>query len=255
MNAFTARLVPFRGVGTALAAVGLALGVTASPLAAQLAANPVYFSPKSGTGLMLAADFGTTLDAKVGGFDTGSNPNHVGVRASLGLPIINFGVGVGVFDPDVTGADKDVQFSAHVALKLFSPPLLPVGVSLQAGAGYLKQGSGVLEVTTMSVPIGIGIAVKPPTPGVSLEAWGAPRVHLRSTSVGDNSAMQAGVGASAGVNLGMPMGLGVHVAADWARHSRKTSGPLNLSESEVLVFGVGLHYTFTIPGLPIVPVI
>lgn len=241
-----------------LGAVGLALGLLASPLAAQLAGNPVYFSPKAPNGLTLAADFGTTLSGKVGGLDITNKPNNVGVRAILGLPFISLGLGGGIYNTDVPGADKEVQFMVSGALKLFTPPLVPVGLGIQAGAGYQKLGSGAFAVKTISVPIGIGVAVKPPTPSVSFEAWGAPRVQFNAVSVTGSSRVQAGVGASAGVNLGMPMGLGLHVAADWLKLSSKASagtGSLTLPETQTLVFGVGLHYTFTIPGIPMVPMI
>lgn len=240
---------------SSLAAVGALLVFAVNTGSAQLLANPVYFAPKGPNGLTVALDFGTTLQTQVNDVEATAKPNNVGARAVLGLPIFSVGVGGGIYSPDVTGADKEMQFSGSVALKVFSPPLLPVGVSVQAGAGYLQQGSGATAVKTIDIPLGLAVGVKPPSPVVSFEAWAAPRVQLRRTSVGNNSATQTGIGASAGVNLGMPMGLGLHLAADWAQLSRKTSGTLNLGKTEVLVFGVGLHYTFTIPGIPMVPVI
>lgn len=242
--------------------------VLVTPAAAQLNGNPVYFSPKQPTGLTLALDFGSTLNLKYDGvkFEPGGQavkPNNLGARATLGLPIVTVGVGVGIYNPDLTvtgiSADKEVQFMGNAALKLFSPPLVPIGISFQAGAGYLKQGSGTGAVKTLSVPIGLGVAIKPPTPGVSVEVWGAPRVQLNAVSVsGSGSRVQAGIGASGGVNLGMPMGLGLHVAADYVKLSEKAAagtGSLVLPQTQTIVFGAGLHYTFTIPGLPIVPII
>ena len=244
-------------------AAALAACALAQPVAAQLAATPVYFSPKQPTGLTLALDFGSTLYLKYDGvkYAVGGQavkPNNLGGRAALGLPFITLGVGVGSYNPDISGAEKSLQFMGSAALKLFSPPLVPIGLSLQAGAGYLKQGSGASQVKTISVPIGVGVAVKPPTPGLSVEVWGAPRVQLVAVSVVGSSRAQAGIGASGGVNLGMPMGLGLHVAVDYTKLSAKASagtGGLTLPEAQGLVLGVGLHYTFTIPGLPMVPVI
>jgi hypothetical protein len=242
-----------------LGAVALAACALARPAAAQLAATPVYFSPKQPVGLTLALDFGSTLNLKYDGVKQTEKPNNLGARALLGLPFITLGVGVGSYNPDVTGADKAVQFMGSAALKLFSPPLVPIGLSLQAGAGYLKQGPAGSEVKAISVPVGIGVAIKPPTPGLSVEVWGAPRLQFNAVSVtGGGSRAQAGIGASGGVNLGMPMGLGLHVAADYTKMSAKASagtGGLTLPQTQTLVLGVGLHYTFTIPGLPMVPVI
>ena len=256
MNAYVVRL------GTA----ALIAGTLARPAGAQLAGNPVYFSPKQPTGLTLALDFGSTLNLKYDGvkYTIGGQsvkPNNLGARATLGLPLITVGVGVGIYNPDLTGvsADKETQFMGSAALKVFSPPLVPVGISLQAGAGYLKQGSGAGAVKTISVPIGVGVAIKPPTPGLSVEVWGAPRLQFNAVSVtGSGSRAQAGIGASGGVNLGMPMGLGVHLAVDYTKLSAKASagtGSLTLPETQGIVFGAGLHYTFTIPGLPMVPII
>jgi hypothetical protein len=240
------------------------VGSLAQPAAAQLAATPVYFSPKQPAGLTLALDFGSTLNLEYDGakYTVGGQavtPNILGARVLLGLPFITLGVGAGSYSPDITGADKAVQFMGSAALKLFSPPLVPIGISLQAGAGYLKQGPTGSEVKAISVPVGIGVAIKPPTPGLSVELWGAPRLQFNAVSVtGGGSRAQAGIGASGGVNLGMPIGLGLHVAADYTKMSAKAAagtGSLTLPQTQALVLGVGLHYTFTIPGLPMVPVI
>lgn len=239
-------------------ALALALGGLARPAAAQLAATPVYFSPKQPTGLTVALDFGTTLQTKYDGVKATTKPNDLGARASLGLPFITVGIGAGRYDTDIPSAQKETQFMGSAAIKLFSPPLVPVGISLQGGAGYLKVGSGATAVKTVSLPVGLGIAVKPITPGVSFEVWGAPRVQFNAVSASTGKRVQAGIGASGGVNFGMPMGLGLHLAADYSKLSAKASsgtGSLRLPETQTLVFGIGLHYTFTIPGLPMVPVI
>ena len=243
-----------------LGTAALVLGALARPAEAQLVGNPVYFSPKQPTGLTLALDFGSTLNLKYDGvkYTVGGQsvkPNNLGARATLGLPLITVGVGVGIYNPDFNLADKETQFMGSAALKIFSPPLVPIGISLQAGAGYLKSGS----VKIISVPIGLGVAVKPPTPGLSVEVWGAPRLQFNAVSVsGVGSRAQAGIGASGGVNLGMPMGLGLHIAVDYAKLSAKAAagtGSLTLPETQAITFGAGLRYTFTIPGLPMVPII
>ena len=64
-----------------------------------------------------------------------------------------------------------------------------------------------------------------------------------------------GFGLSAGVNLNFLMGLGLHVAGDWQKNPTKISGTSAVLESKPFVFGIGLNYTFTIPGLPGVPMV
>jgi hypothetical protein len=231
------------------------LSALEKPVTAQLVANPVYFSPKTPIGLTLAADFGNALSTKFGSAKSTVHPNHVGVRALLGLPIISIGVGAGRYNPDTSGVNSETQFAADAALKLLSLPLVPVGIALQAGAGYLQTGSGVNAAKLYNVPIGLGVSVKPPTPGLSVEPWVAPRVQLRAYSAGGTSTFQTGIGVSGGVNLGLPTGLGLHAALDWSKLSAKTKGTLNLPDTETMLLGIGLHYTFTIPGLPMVPVI
>ena len=141
------------------------------------------------------------------------------------------------------------------ALKVFGGPLIPVAVSLQAGAGYLKKGTGTSATKTLNVPIGLGFAINVPTPGASFEPWAAGRVHMNSVTVGTASGTQVGYGVSGGVNLGLPIGVGLHVALDWSRFSRKTVGTLNLSKRETMVVGVGLHYSIKLPGLPGIPIV
>ncbi len=227
----------------------------ARPVAAQLIANPVYFSPKAPIGLTVAADFGSALSTKYDTVKSTSHPNHVGLRALLGLPIVSLGVSVGRYNPDTTGVNPETQFAADAALKLLSLPLVPVGIALQAGVGYVQAGSGVGAAKLYNVPIGLGVSLRPPTPGLSVEPWVAPRVHLRGYRASGTSTFQTGIGVSGGVNLGLPTGLGLHAALDWSRLSAKTKGALTLPETETMLLGIGLHYTFTIPGLPMVPVI
>jgi hypothetical protein len=237
-----------------LALLTLMAAPLARPARAQLLASPVYVSPKAPTGLTLAADFGTTARTKLDNVTQADKPTNLGLRATLGLPVVTLGFGVGLYDPK-GGASKQTQLAANAALKIFSPPLVPLGVALQAGLGYVKLGSGLGAQTQYTVPIALGIAVKPPTPGLAVEAWAAPRVQLGVTSALGNSTLRAGYGISGGVNIGLPTGLGLHAALDWSKVAQKTTNAVTLPETQTLVVGVGLHYTFTIPGLPMVPII
>ena len=118
----------------------------------------------------------------------------------------------------------------------------------------MKQGPTGSEVKIISVPVGLGVAIKPPTPGFSVELWGAPRLQLNAVRVtGGGSRAQAGIGASGGVNFGMPIGLGLHLAADYTKMSAKASagsGSLTLPQSQALVLGVGLTLNGSGLGMP-----
>ena len=214
----TIRVLPF-------AAAATALGLCAMPAAAQMIGNPVYYSPKHGLGLSIQGDFGRGLN------DASGKTNYFGGRAVLGLPMITVSAGAGVVD----NSSSEVTFGGTVSVNVLSAPLLPVAVALQGGAGYMSSGGG----SVLSAPIGIALAVKPPTPGINVEVWGAPRIQITRVSAGGSSATETDVGASAGANLGLPTGLGLHAAVDW----------INAEPEGAIRVGVGVHYKFTIPGL------
>lgn len=243
-------------------AVAVLLGFGAPPAAAQLQGLPVYFNPKGGTGLTISGDFGRALSTKVGGTPAAQKPIAFGGSVRLGLPMVSVGVGAAVYDPKVTTQGNEVQYAGTAAFKVFGSPLVPVAVSLQAGAGYLKVGSGTFATKSVSVPIGVGVALNVPTPGASIEPWLAGRVHLNSVSSGtvaggSISGTQLGYGASGGLSVGTPIGFGFHVAFDWATFGAKTSSPIFAQrlKTERLTVGAGAHFTIKIPGLgvPLVP--
>lgn len=242
---------------TALFGFGLALGAT--PVAAQLQGLPVYFNPKGGTGITIAGDFGRTVNNKVNGIAAPQKPSTIGARVSLGLPFVTVSVGAGIYDPKVLAQKNEVQYAGSAALKIFGAPLIPVAVSLQAGAGVITVGTGTGATKTVNIPVGIGVALNVPTPGASIEPWVAGRVHVSSVSTGGGttSGTQLGYGASGGINLGLPIGVGVHVALDWASFAAKASSPILSQRNKIerLTVGVGLHYSIKLPGLPGVPIV
>ncbi|MBI4421259.1 MAG: hypothetical protein HY560_10570 [Gemmatimonadetes bacterium] len=242
-------------VAAGVVLVGLGLIFAVRPAVAQLTGLPVYFSPKGGTGLTLSADFGRAASTKLDGITGANHPTAIGGRAALGLPIVTVGLGIAKYDPKITTLRNEWQYMGNAAFKVFGGPLIPVAVSLQAGVGYLKQGTGALASKTVNVPLGLGVAVNVPTPGASIEPWAAGRVHINAVKVGTVSATQTGYGVSGGVSLGLPIGLGLHLGVDWSTFGRKTSGTLNLSKRETLIIGVGVHYTIKLPGLPGVPIV
>jgi hypothetical protein len=225
-------------------AVALALAVTASPMVAQLMGNPVY--APGGSGLTLAADYGAGLN------DASGKTGFFGGRAELGLPIIRLGAGFGVYDTKVAGADKEVALMGNLALQILGGPVVPVSVSLFAGVGYLKTSVGGSDQTALSVPIGLALAVNIPTPGFSIDPWVAPRLQITRTS-NITSDTDVNFGASAGVNFGLPMGLGAHIALDYVVVSAPTGSLLSSSDLSPVLFGIGVHYTLSLPGVPIVP--
>ena len=235
--------------------------VFGTPAIAQMQAMPVYFAPKGGTGITINGDFGRVSSAKFGGFSTSNHPTAMGGRLYLGLPIVTLGVGASVFDTKIVNQTNSTQYMGSAAFKVFGGPLVPVAVSLQGGAGYLKRGSGTLATRTLSLPIGLGVAINVPTPGASLEPWAAARVQMNSVSSGSGgtsvSQTRTGYGLSGGINFGLPIGLGLHVAVDWSTFPAKPTSPIASEQAKLdqLIVGVGVHYMIKMPGLPGVPII
>jgi hypothetical protein len=205
-----------------------ALGLLASPALAQMLGNPVYFSPKQGVGLTIAGDYGRGLN------DASGKTNYFGGRATLGLPMFAITVGGGSAKPS-DGASA-TSFGGDVAVTVVKGPMVPVTVSLQAGAGY----SSVSSVKTLHVPAGVALAFNVKSPGASVEPWVAPRIDYVRVKVGTLSTNQTKVGASGGVNVGLPSGLGFHAALDY----------VNVSGGSPFMVGAGVHYTIKIPSLP-----
>jgi hypothetical protein len=209
------------------------LGLLASPALAQMLGNPVYFSPKQGVGLTLAGDYGRGLN------DASGKTNYFGGRATLGLPSFAITVGGGSAKP--SGGTSATSFGGDVGVTVIKGPMVPVSVSLQAGAAY----SSVSGVKTLHVPAGVALAFNVKSPGASVEPWVAPRVDFVQVKVGTLSTNTTKVGASGGVNIGLPSGLGLHAAVDY----------VNVSGGSPLTVGVGVHYTIKIPslGVPMAP--
>jgi hypothetical protein len=205
-----------------------ALGLLASPALAQMIGNPVYFSPKQGVGLTIAGDYGRGLN------DASTKSNYFGGRATLGLPMFAITVGGGSAKP--SDGSSATSFGGDVAVTVVKGPMVPVTVSLQAGAGYSSVGSA----KTLHVPAGVALAFNVKSPGASVEPWVAPRVDYVRYKVGTLSTNQTKVGASGGVNIGLPSGLGFHAALDY----------VNVSGGSPFMVGAGVHYTIKIPSLP-----
>jgi len=224
-------------VVTRISSVVLALGLVASPAAAQLLNDPVYVNPNMGTGLAIAGDIGYGVNNA-----SGKNTSYNG-RVTLGLPMVQFTLGAGMYHQKAVGAAPSVNtanFMGQAALKVLgSTPMMPVNVAIFAGAGYASKSG--LKTTT--VPAGVAIGLKLPSPGVSVEPWIAPRINYLHSSVStggvsaSNSTTKFGI--SGGVNVDLPGGFGLQAAADY----------LAISGGSPFLISGGLHYAFSVPGL------
>ena len=213
---------------TRLSGMVAVLALLASPALAQMLGNPNYFSPKAGVGLTLAADYGRGLN------DASFKTNYFGGRATLGLPMVAITVGAGSEKP--SGGVSLMSFGGDVGVKVVKGPAVPVTVSVQAGAAYASKSG----TKTLHVPAGVALAFNVKSPGASVEPWVAPRIDYMRVSVGGLSGSDTKFGASGGVNVGVPSGIGFHVAVDY----------LNVSGGSPFLVGAGVHYAIKIPSLP-----
>lgn len=223
-----------------LRATILALGIlvaaslAAGPLAAQVSGIPVYNNGVA-RGIGLYGDVGLPNDEAGGG-----TAYAVTGRAGFGL----FGVTamLSSYNPDGP-AGSDVSVGATANYRVFGGPLVPLAVTLQAGAGYAKPESGVLpddDVTRWRFPVGVGFALTIPNPALAIQPWLAPRLDIvRTSGDGVDASTDTEFGLSGGVELNLLNGLGVHAAYDAIFAEGGTPG----------VFAIGAHYNFRVPGL------
>jgi hypothetical protein len=177
----------------------------AAPAWAQLNGMPVFFSPKGGTGLILYGDFGKGLNE-----ESGKNTAWA-ARGVAGIGPVSVGGAVGTVNPEIAGQRQSTfQWMAMAAFRLLGGGPLPLAVNVQA------------------VPVGLGVSLNAPTPGLSLEVWAAPRFTVRRVTVNDATESQTGFGLSAGVNAGFSSGLGGYIAIDWTNFSDESGGDFPL---------------------------
>jgi opacity protein-like surface antigen len=195
-----------------------------------------------GTGVALYGDVGIPNDAAGGGIAAGAT-----VRA--GFSRIGVTGSAAYYNPggsELLDVDDDlVSIGGTLNYRLLGGPLIPLSATLQAGAGYarIKRAAAptadVDTVTQLRIPVGLGIAFSMPNPVLSIRPWIAPRVDIVRTTVNDlDPETNTAFAVSAGVELNLLTGLGLHATYDWSGE-----------EGHPQTLGVGLHYGFRVPGL------
>lgn len=207
----------------ALVMIGAAGG--SGGLVAQVRGLPVR-NAGVGTGIGIAADIGLpNADAGKG--------IALGATGAIGLGPLGVTGSVATWNPKGPGSSIN-SLGVTGNLKVFGGPLIPVSVTVQAGAGYSKAGS----IKEWHVPVGVGVALTIPNPVFSIKPWLAPRVDIVRTSSpdviltavsggGGNSSTDTNFGISGGVDLGFLSGLTIRAMYD--RVSRDGASPSVLS--------------------------
>ena len=170
----------------------------------QLIGMPVWNSPRGGTGLTIAGDFGSP--DSVGGKGT----TYAG-RVVLGLSALTLSATVGTRNPSGTAANV-TEYGGTAALRLIGGSLIPLSVNLQGGFASFTQSS----IRTIRGTAAVGFAIDVPTPGVSVEPWIAP--GFRATHTGASGLISSQTDTKFGVAGGLTIGfgmLGIHAAIDY----------------------------------------
>ena len=199
-----------------LALVFLAAAGSAGGLAGQVLGLPVR-NAGIGTGFGIAADVGFP-DGEAG------KGLALGATATLGAGPLGVSGSVATWNPK--GPGKSIQsFGATGNLKVIGGPLIPLSVTLQAGAGrYTESGTTIegdaFDVKTWHVPVGVGIALTIPNPVFAIKPWVAPRLDLSRVTTSDGGTASTitttikDFGVSAGVDLGFLNGLTIRAMYD-----------------------------------------
>jgi hypothetical protein len=214
----------------ALAALGAA-GSTGG-LAAQVLGLPVR-NAGVGTGIGIAVDAGFPNSASGKGV-------AFGATGAVGLGPLGITGTVARWNPKGPGPSiNSVGVTGN--LKIFGGPLIPVSVTLQAGAAYNKVSLGTTgDLKTWHVPVGVGVALTIPNPVFSIKPWVAPRLDLiRSKFSGDGSTEnRTKFGISGGVDLGFLSGLAFRAMYDRV----KVGTDINGHGVNASVISVGLGF-------------
>jgi hypothetical protein len=216
-----------RRIGKVMIAAALPLVAGATVAQAQLAGIPVYFNPRGGTGIGVAANLGFPNSDAGGG-------TAYGVAGSLGAGPLTFTAMVGAWK-GTSFSSAQTSYGGDVAYRLFGGGLLPIAVAVQGGYGSVKIPTLAGTVTQSTIPIGVGLSFDPPL--FPFKPWIAPRVDLVSAGGSNTTNFRI----SAGVNFNLLLGLGVHAAVDWGQ---KKVGGTTISP---LILGVGAHFNFHVP--------
>jgi hypothetical protein len=199
--------------------------VAAAPLSAQALGMPNWSNPKGGTGVTISGDLAMP-NADMG------KGTAFGARASIGLANITLTGGGASWKPK-GAAESYTSFGADAAFRVIGGSLLPVAISLKAGAAKVSAANGDPGLTR--VGLGGAVSVNVPTPGLSIEPYIA--VSNRWYKFSGLSGTESNIGWTLGANVGLGM-LGLHVAYDSESFGGGVTGG---------ILGIGAHFSLKAP--------
>ncbi|MFN2572706.1 MAG: hypothetical protein ABR537_14020 [Gemmatimonadales bacterium] len=202
-----------------------AVAFTVAPLAAQSLGMPNFSSPKGGTGVTISGDLAMP-NADLG------KGTAFGARATLGLANISLTAGLASWKPKGL-TDNYTSVGGQAAFRVIGGSLIPVALSLQAGAARVSAANGDPSLTRIG--LGGAVSVNVPTPGLSIEPYLA--VQNRWYKFSGGTSTESNIGWTLGANVGLGM-LGLHVAYDSENFGGGTTGG---------IIGIGAHFSLKAP--------
>ena len=217
--------------------VAITLAGLARPALAQHAGLPVHLSPVHARVVGAYADFGTS-----GGWAGSDRLDRIGGRLRLTTPRLQIVAGAGRVSSSAADLDAGVSLGGLLAYSFGQRTTKRWSVF--GGAGWADLGGQPgSSLQQLDVPAGIGFGLHAPAPMGVFEAWGAPRVHLRSSrrmalDTGER-VTRVGGGVSAGLSYTHPRSqLGLGLSGDALVIDDPAQGGVRVIAS----FGVSLHY-------------
>ncbi len=217
-----------------LALLLFAAAGNAGGLVAQVVGLPVR-NAGVGTGFGIAADVGFPSASAGKGI-------AIGATGSIGLGPLGITASAATFDP--RGAAERINSVGGTGnLKIIGGPLIPLSVTLQAGAGYHKitvPGLFGSTTKTLHLPVGVGLALTIPNPVFAIKPWVAPRLDVVRTTLESDTPAETSTDTNFGISGGVDLGFlnGLTIRAMYDRVSRGNG--VNVSTVSVgLGFKVG----------------
>ena len=201
------------------------MALLATSAAAQWLGQPVWNSPKGGTGFTISGEF-SRPNADFGEGDAW------GGRVAVGLGTVTLTAGVSTWKPS-GAAESFTSLGGDADFRLIGGTLLPVNVNLQLGAARTDSANATAARTRVIGAVGLSVPL--PMPGVNIEPYFSPGIRYEDPTPSGGSSTEFGYAIGANLSFGM---LGAHIAYD--HEQLKGSGSRG-------VWGVGVHLGFHAP--------
>ena len=240
-----------------IAAVILALGLTAGPLSAQFVNSPFYIFPSYSPGWSINVDIGLGMNDDAKFFD--SSPLSYGGQVMVGGAVGYIYAGYHSVDPkdpnDPKFVNNGTSFGGGAALTLYNKGSQGFVSNLQLGVGSasFSEAEGSDKLSQKQGLLGLSGAFVGGSGSTKFEVYVAPRlqgINVEWVSAGISDRTRWGYGVSGGINVEFS-GFGIYGAIDWHSIDLSDEGSTSGSESNrtsPLVIGFGVMYHFMMPN-------